>query len=62
MIDRKKDFLLYATKRNDLIFEIFKNNDDFYLLAVNGQFIKKYKNKDNLYNFIRANYKENLIK
>ena len=61
MIDRKKNVLLYATIKNGNIYEIFRNEEEFYLLSVNGQFIKKCKSKNDMYNFIRVNYKENLI-
>ena len=37
-------------------------DDDYnYYLFVNNKYIKKYKNKMSLYNFIRLNYNVNLM-
>ena len=48
---------LYFTKHNENTFEIkVRENDDKYYLFINGKFIKAYKYKMSLYNYVRINY------
>jgi len=59
---------LYYTRHNGNKFEIkintydMKNNfDDKYYLFINDKFIKAYKYKTSLYNYVRNNYDTNLM-
>ena len=53
---------LYTTIKNGKMFEIFVDNKtDYYLLFVDNKFIKKYKNKDNLYTYTYNRYNVALV-
>ena len=52
---------LYFTHSNNSTYEI-KIDDTFnYYLFINNKYIKKYKCKNALYNFVRLTYNVNLI-
>ena len=52
---------LYFTNSNNSTYEI-KIDDNFnYYLFINDKYIKKYKYKNALYNFVRLTYNVNLI-
>ena len=52
---------LYFTRSNNSTYEI-KIDDTFnYYLFINNKYIKKYKYKNALYNFVRLTYNVNLI-
>lgn len=52
---------LYFTHSNNNTYEI-KIDDNFnYYLFINDKYIKKYKYKNALYNFVRLTYNVNLI-
>ena len=52
---------LYFTHSNNSAYEI-KTDDNFnYYLFINDKYIKKYKYKNALYNFVRLTYNVNLI-
>lgn len=60
-MNMKKLEFLYLTRKNGITFEV-KVDDDFnYYLFVNGEYIKIYKNKNSLYNYVKLNYDVDLM-
>lgn len=47
---------LYHTKTTITIDVKINENDDYYYLFINDIFIKKYKSKNKIYNYLRCNY------